>query len=100
MENNIKVSDLKKLINLIAFKLNDLDESSSFTIENDLYWNIQEQDLYNVYENPNELTIGSLIEDWIFLETIILEKRDILDYDLNKLSTILKYLASKMIFNK
>jgi len=100
MENNIqlKTSDLKKIISLLILKLDSLDNDSSFIIDKDLYWSIPEEDLYNVYENPNNLTIGSLIEDWNFLQEVISGKREVLDYDINKISILLRYLSDKMIF--
>jgi len=100
MENNlrIKTSDLKKILHLLILKLDDLpDNDSSFILDKDLYWNIPEENLYNVYEEPNNLTIGSLAEDWNFLQDIVLNKREILDFDLNKISIILRYLSEKII---
>ena len=102
MENNtqIKASDLKKIISLLALKLDSLNNDTSFIIDKDLYWHIPEEDLYSVYEVPNNLTIGSLTEDWNFLQDVMLGKREILDYDLNKISILLRYLSNKMVFYK
>ncbi|MDN3606386.1 hypothetical protein [Kaistella yonginensis] len=98
MDNNlqINVSDLKTIINLLALKVNKLNENDSFSIDRDLYWNIPENELYKVYENPSNLTIGSIVEDWEYLEKIISEKREIIDYDLHKLSIILKFISNKI----
>lgn len=100
MENNIqiRVTDLKKIMNLLLSKLDSLDGNSSIILDKDLYWYIPEEELYNVYENPNNLTIGSLIEDWNFLQSCILGERDILDYDLNKLSMLFRYLSNNKIY--
>jgi hypothetical protein len=94
MENNIqiKTSDLKEIMNLLIMKLDHFDD---VIIDKDLYWSIPEEKLYNVYEEPNDFTIGSLVEDWTFLQDIILGKREILDYDLYKISILLRYLSSK-----
>jgi hypothetical protein len=39
-------------------------------IKEDYYWHVQKVDLYNVYKQPHELTIGSLSEDWAHLAAI------------------------------
>jgi len=92
MENNLKIkaSDLKKIISLLMMKLDDFDD---VIIDKDLYWSIPEEKLYNVYEDPSDFTIGSLVEDWTFLQDIILSKREILNYDLYKISMFLRYLS-------
>lgn len=95
--NQIKISDLKKIFNLLLLKLDNRDNDSSFIIDKDLYWNIPEEDLYNVYKEADNLTIGSLTEDWIFIQEVISDKREILNYDLNKISTLLRYLSNKNI---
>ena len=95
MENNfqIKISDLKEVLNLLMLKLDGLNDVS---IEKDLYWNIPDEKLYSVYEDPIDLTIGSLVEDWTFLQDIVLCKREIIGYDLYKLSMLIRYLSTKI----
>jgi hypothetical protein len=102
MENNIHINldDLKKIVNILSSQLNNLDDNLSLILDKDLYWSINEDELYNVYENPKNLTIGSLLDDWLFLQNIITNERKILDYDLNKISRILKFLSNKMLFDK
>lgn len=36
-------------------------------------------------KTPNDLTIGSIIEDYEFISAVIMGNRDIIDYDLYKL---------------
>lgn len=102
MENNthIKIVDIKKIIEILLTKLDSMDNDNSLILDKDLYWNIVDDEVYNVYKNPTELTIGSLVEDWEFLQKVINGKREMIDYDLNKMSNILKFLGNKMIFIK
>jgi len=94
MENNkieIRRNDLKKILYAL---INELDKSqnNSFLLEKDLYWNIPFDELFNVYEEPKDITIGSIAEDWEFLQKIN-NGREVLSYDFIKVSNILKLLA-------
>ncbi|MDP9957290.1 hypothetical protein J2X97_002956 [Epilithonimonas hungarica] len=102
MENMLKIStaDIKKIIQFLLSKLENLDENSYFKLDEDLYWNILDEELYDVYKIPSDLTIGSITEDWEFLQAILEDKREMIDYDLYKLATILKILGKERIINK
>lgn len=100
MENNLelKIHDIKKFLKILIDKLDLIDEK--VFIDQDLYWNILDTELYDVYKDPNELTIGSIVEDYEFISTVIEGNRDIIDYDLYKLSSILKFLGKNMLIAK
>lgn len=103
MENSkmeLKTSDIKKIIKTLLVELNSLDIASSFTFDEDLYWNILDEELYDAYKDPVGLTMGSLIDDWEFLQPVLNGKREIIDYDLYKLAAILRFLGKKMIITK
>ncbi|AZB19858.1 hypothetical protein EG352_19880 [Chryseobacterium indologenes] len=67
-------------------------EVSKFSFTQDLYWNIPVDESFNVYEEP-KLTIGSITEDWEFLEKILDNDREALNFDLCKVSAILKLIS-------
>ncbi|MDH6252589.1 hypothetical protein M2347_002316 [Chryseobacterium sp. H1D6B] len=94
MENKIKITkdDLKNILFALINKLENLDDNS-FSLNKDLYWNIPDEELYNVYEEPKEITIGSIKEDWDFLQQISHGKREVIGYDFNKTSSILKLIG-------
>lgn len=100
MENNLelKIRDIKKILKILIDKLDIIDET--IIVDQDLYWNILDIELYNVYKDPNDLTIGSIIEDYEFISAVIMGNRDIIDYDLYKLSSILKFLGKNMLIAK
>ncbi|MFP3833133.1 hypothetical protein [Chryseobacterium sp. SIMBA_028] len=103
MESNnpiLKVSDIKKIINVLSEELNKLDDTDVVEFENDLYWNILDKDLYDPYEEPTNFTMGSLTEDWLFLKKVLNKEREMIDYDLYKLGSILKFLGKKNIITK
>lgn len=100
MENKgISVLNIRKLINILSDKLEKLEDENVTILEDDLYWNIPDEELYNPYHEPANLTIGSITEDWEFLQKILNGEREMMDYDLYKLSSILRFLGKKNMIN-
>jgi hypothetical protein len=98
MENKIEIpkNDLKNILLALINKIEKLD-NSSFTLDKDLYWSIQDEELYNVYKEPEKITIGSLKDDWDFLQKILIEKREVIGYDFNMASNLLKLIGNNII---
>lgn len=98
MENNIEIQkeDLKKILYILIDKLED-SSCDNFSLEKDLYWNIPDEELYNVYKEPTDLTMGSLVEDWEFLQKVLRKEREVIGYDFNKISNILKSIGHSSI---
>ncbi len=44
--------------------------------------------------------MGSLVEDWEFLQNVLDGKREMIDYDLTKLASLLRFLRKSMIITK
>lgn len=100
MENkDINISDLRKFINILSDKLEKLEDKNVVVLEDDLYWNILDEELYNPYHKPVQLTMGSLSEDWEFLQKVVNGEREMIDYDLYKLASILRFLGKKNMIN-
>lgn len=103
MENNnpvLKVSDVKNLIVHLSDELSKLGDAEVIVLDDDLYWNILDEDLYDPYEKPENFTMGSLTEDWEFLQKVVMGERQMIDYDLYKLASILKFLGKRNIIQK
>ncbi|AYZ13733.1 hypothetical protein EGY05_18090 [Chryseobacterium arthrosphaerae] len=103
MENNnpfLKVSDIKDLIRHLSDELNKRDDAEVVEFEVDLYWNIMDEELYNPYDEPGGFTMGSLTEDWEFLQKVVMGERQMINYDLYKLACILKFLGKSNIIQR
>lgn len=46
-------------------------EGKDIPIERDFFWSISDEILYDVYNEPNELTIGQVSESWGHLEDLL-----------------------------
>lgn len=63
-DQGISVLNIRKLINILSDKLEKLEDKNVTILEDDLYWNILDEELYTSYNEPANLTMGSVAEDW------------------------------------
>lgn len=80
---------------ILSQQLSRLKESKGADIElnNDFYWDIPSEDLYNPYQEPKELTLGQLSDDWQEIKRLTDNQLDAIPYDLKRISNILKALS-------
>lgn len=63
-----------------------------FEISKDHYWEIWEDELYNVYKKPENLTIGQLTDDWNELQRIN-DSEEPVSYDLVRFARIMRAIG-------
>ncbi|RZA02508.1 MAG: hypothetical protein EOP47_06655 [Sphingobacteriaceae bacterium] len=86
----INIDELQKHILLLLNKLKER-KGANIELENDYYWDIDSKELYNPSEEPKDLSLGQLSFDW---EQIAKAKsEDLIPYDLERVSNILKALG-------
>ncbi|MGG5207305.1 hypothetical protein ACQWU4_00055 [Chryseobacterium sp. MIQD13] len=93
MENTIEIQkeDIKKILSILMDKLDASDDK--IILHKDLYWNIPDEELYDVYKDPINLTIGSLEEDWELLQKILKNEREAVGHDFSKISNLFRFIA-------
>ncbi len=92
----IKVEDLKVCINsILDHIINDL-KLSKIELDQDFYWQIPEDELFLLGTKPENLTMGSLIDDQDFLQTIMTDKECAISLMLLHAYPLLRYIALKV----
>ncbi|WP_426490106.1 hypothetical protein [Hymenobacter sp. 102] len=88
----ISISELEQVLFLALEALKrQYGLQGQIPLTQDFYWSIPEDQLYNVDEEPSELTIGQLSEDSQILKEGL--ARGILGFDLLKASHLLRYIS-------
>lgn len=66
----------------------------SVPLDADFYWNVPSESIYDPYNEPNQLDIGQLEDDY---ETLRLaqETDKLMGYNLKNVSAIIRYLSEK-----
>ena len=92
----IDLAELRKLTDLL---LHDLQQQGYQTIqiEDDYYWEIPKEGLYDPYTNPKDLTMGQLTHDWERLRRILQGSSEPLAYGLVWLSSLLRAIGQKVV---
>ena len=91
----IKTSDLRKITNLLFDHIEQDLQISSIPIEEDNYWNVPTEGLYNALKDPTDLDMGQLYEDWDFL-TKITNKEEAVSLMMIHLAPLLRYVGEKI----
>ena len=93
--------NLKEIEKALSVLLHDLREAKGEVIEVepiDYYWSIPREELYNPYEEPNDLTLGQLTDDLEEMKKLAEGKAEPASLDLVKMSAILAMLGHKTIW--
>jgi hypothetical protein len=68
-------------------------EGENITLERDYYWSVPPNELYNVYERPQELTIGQLSESWQYIQKLTEDPSAAIPHHLVWLADVLRALG-------
>jgi hypothetical protein len=87
----VKIDDIEKVTLLLLSKLKE-SKGNEIELNNDFYWDISEEELYNPYQEPKNITLGQLSDDLEEIQRLI-NSDDAISYDLKRLASILKVLS-------
>lgn len=87
----VNLEEIEKVVSCLLSKLRE-SKGNEIELNNDYYWDISEEELYNPYEEPKNITLGQLSDD---LEEIqrLNKSDDAIAYDFKRLASILKALS-------
>ena len=88
----VKLSDLRIIFNKILDHL-EKNGVTSIELEEDYYWEIPKNQVYNMHKDPKKLSIGQLYEDMEFLNNILKGRDEPIGYGLVWISSILRYIG-------
>ncbi len=92
----VKVSDLRILCEKLFSHLEKIG-SGSVKISSDYYWNIPKESRYDKYEEPGDLDLGQLTDDWAELKKILEGKSEPIGYALIWMSSILRAIGEEVV---
>ena len=66
-------------------------------IEEDFYWNIDSNERYDPYNDPKELDLGQLSNDWLEISKISSKEKEPIPYALVWLAALYKIIGEKIV---
>ncbi|WPU94326.1 hypothetical protein SNE25_02160 [Mucilaginibacter sabulilitoris] len=88
----IDIDELQQAISLLLKRLKER-KGVNIELKNDYYWDIDSKELYNPYEQPKNFALGQLSFDWEHITKS--DQDDLIPYDFEKVSCILKALSNE-----
>lgn len=87
----VNIDEIQKITSLLLSKLKE-SKGNEIEINNDYYWDISSDELYNPYEEPKNITLGQLSDDMKEIQRLVISDEAIM-YDLKRIATIFKALS-------
>ena len=90
------VLDLNTLENIVKKVFSNMRSRGirEITLDSDFYWDIPTELLYDPYNEPKELNIGQLEEDYDVLKQSS-QKNILVGHNLKNISVLLRYISMK-----
>lgn len=92
----VTTDELRQAANAL---LDYLDETgrSEFTIEEDYYWNVPQEEVYKPFETPTELDMGQLSDDLAEIRKLNSKEAPLIGYGLVWLAALLRRVGEKAV---
>jgi hypothetical protein len=91
----VPLDRLRAVVELVLAHLAET-EGDAVGLERDHFWSIPAEKIYDVYKEPDGLTIGQLSESWQHLEQVLDGKSDALNYHLVWLADVLRAIGQEV----
>lgn len=88
----VNIDELGKIIGTLLSNLKN-SKGNEVELKNDYYWDISSEQIYNPYDNPNEILLGQLSDDLNEIYRLRSSNDDAIPYDLKRIAEILKALS-------
>lgn len=92
----VKVNDLKRAMDLFVDRL-ESEGVYEVDIEEDFYWSIDQENLYDPYKEVESFSLGQLSSDWENVERMISGENQPIAYGLVWLSSVIKRIGEKVV---
>ncbi|NJP65698.1 MULTISPECIES: hypothetical protein [Streptomyces] len=89
----IPVDKLKNVIDLLMERIQT--DEQVLDIEADAFWSVPRDQAYNVYSEPQNLTIGMLSESWGHLEDMLSDPDRVVGHGFVWLSDVLRAIGDE-----
>jgi len=89
---NINIRELKEIMNSVLEKC-ILNNGEIIQTEEDNFWYIDLDDGTNFVQEPDNLCVGSLNDDYKSLEVLLKNERNINILDLDRIANVIKFIS-------
>lgn len=96
MSDGIEVRvDLLRRVSQVLFDHLESIEGPTINLDRDYFWDLMSEQIYDVYNQPTEFTIGQLSESLGHLEALVADPDDAIAFALVWLAQLLRAIGEK-----
>lgn len=88
----IQKKEVLDVLTLLSKKINENFGDEITLSSQDYYWQMTLDEMYDIQQEPKELMIGQISDDWLELKRLLANGDDAISYDLVRLGELLKLL--------
>lgn len=92
----IPVDGLRKALDMLLRHVGT-QAGELLEVEHDYFWSVAPNELTNVYERPNELTVGQVSEAWQNLAEMLEDDSKVVGYGLVWLADVLRTMGVERV---
>ncbi|MFF2745252.1 hypothetical protein ACFVVA_06895 [Kitasatospora sp. NPDC058048] len=90
---SVSFAELRSSFDVVLRHMEAAAAGDAVALDNDYFWSIPPNDLYDVTRTPDELTIGQLSESWQHLRDVVADPDRALSHHLTWLADVLRAIA-------
>lgn len=88
----VNIEELSKIIAILLLNLRN-SKGNEVELKNDYYWDISSEQIYNPYDEPNDISLGQLSDDLNEVYRLLSSSNEAIPYDLKRIAEILKAIS-------
>lgn len=92
MVKSVKIDELEKALGILFERLKE-DGIDSFDLNEDYYWHVNKEQIYDPYRKPENLTLGQLYDDLEVIQSINNREVDIVWTEAKAIAALLRYFS-------
>jgi hypothetical protein len=93
----VSLAELRRLVDVLLSHVEAAVAGDAVELGKDYFWSIPADELYDVYKQPDALTIGQLSESWQFLRDLLADENRVLAYHLVWLADVLRAIGHERV---
>ena len=88
----VNIDEIQKITSFLLSRLRE-EKGNEIEIENDFYWDISSDELYNPYDTPENISLGQLSDQLKEIKRLSVSPDNAVSYDLKRIAVIIKALS-------
>ncbi|WP_454198064.1 hypothetical protein [Nocardia sp. Marseille-Q1738] len=93
---SVSLDELRRAFDVLLRHVEEATAGEAIAVDEDYFWSIPPDELYDVYNKPANLTIGQLSESWQHLKDLLADQDGALGYHLVWLADVLRAIGQRI----